>query len=60
MEICDLMNINELSEKFYQVKYYIHCWETQRNSTTSYVFSKQLKSEYTTNKLTELSKLVDF
>ena len=59
MEIRNLMNINVLSANIAQVKYfYIHCWETPQNSVTSY--STQLSCKCTANKLTELSKLVDF
>ena len=55
MEIRDLMNINELSVNFYQVKFYIHCWETLRNPVTSYTVYV-----LTAYKLTELFKFVDF
>ena len=63
MEIWDLMNINILPVNIDQVKYfYIPCWETPRNSVTSYIYSTQLSSKRTTNKLTELteSNFIDF
>ena len=61
MEMGDFMNINVLSTNIDQVKYfYIHCWETPWNSVTANVYSAQLSSKCTTNKLIELSKLVDF
>ena len=54
MEICDLMNINELLENSdLQVKYFqhIHCWKTPQNFMTSCTLYA-ISSKYTANKLT--------
>ena len=66
MEIGDLMNINELSASFdLQIKYLVSSISTYivgkpHRIPSPHIYSTLLSSKYTANKLTELSRLVDF